>query len=273
MKILIAVATVVLFGGATAYLYWQHIQPKPEVVQVKVSPPSPSALPQPAVRQVIEASPVQSPLPKLAESDSFMLDALARLVGNKSLMKFFHTERIIHNIVATIDNLPTQSASMRLIPVEQASGMFVTAGTEGDLAISPKNAVRYTPYVRIAEAINFKKLVELYVRLYPLFQQSYEELGYPKKYFNDRLIDVLDNLLAAPNIKEPIRLVQTHVLYLYADPDLEKRSIGQRILMRIGSNNEMKIKAKLKEIIESQHASPGKTPAAWCAPAQVTSAW
>ncbi len=106
MKILTAVATVVLFGGATAYLYWQHIQPKPEVVQVKVSPPSPSALPQPVVRQVIEASPVQSPLPKLAESDSFMLDALAGLVGNKPLMKFFHTERIIESQHASPGKTP-----------------------------------------------------------------------------------------------------------------------------------------------------------------------
>ena len=163
-------------------------------------------------------------------------------------MKFFHTERIIHNIVATIDNLPRRRAPMSVMPVERAPGKFITAGKEDNLTISPKNAARYTPYVKIAEAIDAKKLVELYVRLYPLFQQAYEELGYPKKYFNDRLIVALDDLLAAPDIKEPVRLVQPSVYYLFADPDLEGRSIGQRILMRIGSKNEAIIKGKLREI-------------------------
>ena len=177
-----------------------------------------------------------------------MLDALAGLVGNKSLMKFFHTERIIRNIVATIDNLPRRRAPMSVMPVERAPGQFIIAGTEDGLTISPENAARYTPYVKIAEAVDAKKLVGLYVRLYPLFQQAYEKLGYPKKYFNDRLIVVPDNLLAAPEIQEPAKLVQPNVFYLYADPDLEKRSIGQRILMRTGSKNEAKIKAKLREI-------------------------
>ena len=177
-----------------------------------------------------------------------MIDALAGLAGNKSLMKVFHTDRVIKRIVATIDNLPDLRAPMKLMPVERAPGNFITAGEESDLTISASNAARYTPYVKIAQAIDAKKLVELYVRLYPLFQEAYEKLGYPKKYFNDRLIVTLDDLLAAPDIKEPVKLVQPNVFYLYADPDLEERSIGQRILMRIGSNNEAIMKAKLREL-------------------------
>jgi hypothetical protein len=38
------------------------------------------------------------------------------------------------------------------------------------------------------------------------------------------------------------------VLHLYADPDLESRSAGQKILMRIGAENAVRIKAKLREI-------------------------
>ncbi|MBI5435657.1 MAG: DUF3014 domain-containing protein [Nitrosomonadales bacterium] len=246
-NILIAVAAVVILAGLAAYFLWQPSPPKPEPVHVEAPPPPPPP-PKPEVRQVIEAPPAPPPLPALADSDNFMLDALAGLVGNKSLMKFFHTERIIRNIVATIDNLPRRRISMSVMPVARAPGMFVTAGTESELTISPKNAARYTPYVKIAEAINARKLVELYVRLYPLFQQAYEELGYPKKYFNDRLIETLDNLLGTPVIKEPVKLVQPHVLYLFAAPDLEGRSIGQRILMRTGSRNEAIIKAKLREI-------------------------
>jgi hypothetical protein len=177
-----------------------------------------------------------------------MLGTLAGLVGNKSLMSLFHTEQIIHNIVATIDNLPRRYLPISVMPVKRVHGLFITEGPENEKTIRPKNAARYSAYVRIAELIDAQKLGDVYVRLYPLFQQAYEELGYPKKYFNDRLLAVLDHLLAAPDLNEPVKLVQPNVFYVYADPDLEARSAGQKILMRMGSKNEAKIKAKLREI-------------------------
>ena len=250
--ILSIIAVAVLLGGAiAAYFYFQQQQPKPEAVQIEEQAPPLEVLPEPpepVKRQVLD-TPLENPeLPQLETSDSFMLDALAGLVENKSLMSIFRTEQLIHHFVATIDNLPNERAPMRTMPIAPARGKFIIAENEGAMTISPKNKARYALYVKFAEEIDPKKLVELYVRLYPLFQQSYEELGYPDKYFNDRMMVVLDNLLAAPEIKEPVKLVQPKYYYLYADPDLEARSIGQRILMRIGSDNEMIIKTKLKEI-------------------------
>jgi hypothetical protein len=93
-----------------------------------------------------------------------------------------------------------------------------------------------------------KKLVALYIRLYPLFQQSYEELGYRNNYFNDRLIETIDDLLETPDIPEPIKLVQPKYFYLYSDPDLEELSVGQKIMLRLGNKNENFIKTKLNEI-------------------------
>jgi len=42
--------------------------------------------------------------------------------------------------------------------------------------------------------------------------------------------------------------VQPKVLYEFADPDLETRSAGQKILLRMGKDNELRVKAKLREI-------------------------
>src|SRR5207237_41823 len=87
----------------------------------------------------------------------------------------------------------------------------------------------------------------VYQRLYPLFQQAYEDLGYPGKYFNDRLVEVIDHLLQAPEVPAPIKLVQPRVFYEYADADLEGRSAGQKLLIRMGPANARAIKAKLRE--------------------------
>lgn len=247
MKKGIAVAVVIVVGIIAAYFYGQQHRQQPEPVPVKALVPAPSP-PGPVVQQVIGPIPEQLSLPALSESDKFMLDAIAGLVGNKSLMKLFYTERIIRKIVATVDNLPRARVPLRVMPVSSVPGMFLTDGPEDEKIISPENAARYAAYVKVAEAIDAQKLVEVYIALYPLFQQAYEELGYPKKYFNDRLLVALDNMLAAPSPPQPVRLVQPHVLFNFADPSLEARSAGQKILMRLGNKNEAKIKTKLREI-------------------------
>jgi len=102
--------------------------------------------------------------------------------------------------------------------------------------------------VKLIEAVDVDKLKAFYFKYYPLFQQAYQELGYPKQHFNDRLIAVIDHLLEAPELKAPVALLRPKVLYLYADPDLEKRSAGQKILMRMGAENALRVKSKLKAI-------------------------
>ncbi len=256
------IAVLVILAGGGGYYYWQQQQskPQPAVAPTPRAQPAPAAVtPKPEVRPA-EAAPAGPPLPQLAESDGFVLDAIAALVGNKSLMKLFYTERVIHNIVATVDNLPRERVHLSVMPLKPVPGAFVVAGADGNWTIGPRNATRYAPYMKLAEALDSKKLVELYVRLYPLFQQAYEQLGYPKGYFNDRLVEALDDLLEAPDVKGPVKLVRPNVMYLYADSELEAASAGQKILMRVGSGNAAKLKVKLREIRAeiTQHVQNGK---------------
>ncbi len=247
-NILIALAALIILGAVIgAYLFWQGNHPQPATVQANNSPPPVSA-PVSASNQVVATPPPQPPLPQLADSDSFVFDALAGLLGNQTLLKIFHSEKVIHNMVVTIDNLTKQRVSVSVMPFDPPSGRFLTAGTEGHLTISPQNANRYDIYVNIAQVLDAKSLVKLYARLYPLFQQAYGELGYPNKNFNDQLIETLDDLLDTPEIKEPIKLVQPKFYFQYADPEIEALSIGQKIMLRLGRQNAKLVKIKLKEI-------------------------
>jgi hypothetical protein len=88
----------------------------------------------------------------------------------------------------------------------------------------------------------------VYVHFYPLFQAAYRDLGYPNGYFNDRLVETIDDLLAAPEVLAPVALVTPHAMYQYADPALEERSAGQKIMIRIGAANEARIKARLRAV-------------------------
>lgn len=111
----------------------------------------------------------------------------------------------------------------------------------------------------MAEAVDAGKAADLYTRMYPLLQQAYEELGYPKAYFNDRLIAVIDQLLATPGADEPIQVhltevkgtvesVKPWVRYEFANPAFELLSAGQKIMLRVGPVNEHRLKARLAAI-------------------------
>lgn len=242
---------VVLGLGLCALIvYFALPQTKPEPA-VPISVPA-AALPpapiEPLIRYPVEQKPPEKPLPALDVSDSTLKNALGELISGDTLSGIILPQEFVRHIVVTIDNLPRQKLALRLLPVKLPGGTFLVSGKDATLTISADNAARYAPYLRLAEALDTGKLVALYVHFYPLFQQAYQELGYPKGYFNDRLIEVIDHLLATPELKTPPKLVRPKVFYLYADPELEARSAGQKILMRIGNDNAVRIKAKLREI-------------------------
>jgi hypothetical protein len=244
MKKLISclVLAVALGGAALLYFRIQNDKPEPQAQQ------QPAAPPEPPIRHPIEAAtPEAEPLPALAESDGAVREALAELFGS-SLEDFFNPQDIVQRFVATVDNLPRENVAQRLMPVKPVAGRLAIAGKGESLTLSSENAARYEPYVRLAESVPTGPLVATYVQFYPLFQQQYEELGYPDKYFNDRLVEVIDHLLAAPEVQEPVALTQPKVLYEFADPKLQELSAGQKILVRMGGANAARVKAKLHEI-------------------------
>jgi hypothetical protein len=217
----------------------------PAHVAAPVGEPPPAG---PQVRHPLVTDSAASALPPIDGSDVLVRQALADLWGERVLEQLFNLNGFVRRVVATIDNLPRRDASFRLAPVKPAPGRFLTTGRGESLAISPLNAARYMEFVRFASAIDSGKLVFVYVRHYPLFQQAYVDLGYPNGYFNDRLVEVIDHLLAAPELPASAPLVQPKVFYKFEDADLESLSAGQKIMLRIGNDNAAAIKAKLREI-------------------------
>lgn len=212
--------------------------------------PAPAAPPASTIQHPIDRAAVAgdtSPVPPLDASDAAVLAALGALTG-EGLAALLNPEHVIQRIVATIDSLPRQKIAADALPVRGASGTFAARREANGDAIDAKNYARYDTYAAIAKSMNAEKVVAWYVHYYPLFQQAYRELGYPDGYFNDRLVAVIDHLLETPDLPQPPALTQSKVMYEYADPSLESRSAGQKLLLRSGPDNEAAIKAKLREI-------------------------
>jgi hypothetical protein len=197
-------------------------------------------------------------LPDLADSDTPLREALAQLSNADAVKNFLVPQDLIRKIVVTVDNLPRQKVAVDKRPANPTAGSFAVNGDELHATLDQRNFERYKPMVAVISQLDAKQLGALYIRYYPLFQQSYQNLGYPNGYFNDRLVEVIDNLLQAPDPKGPIDLVRPNVMYIYADPAMESRSAGQKLLMRMGPENAKAVKAKLTELRAVITAGPLK---------------
>jgi hypothetical protein len=168
------------------------------------------------------------------------------VLGKDPVEQFLVPQNVVRHVVATIDNLPHDKVAIDLRPLKPTAGQTIVSSSGDSMTIGERNFARYAPLTKVVQATDVKAIVVVYKHLYPLFQQAYEDLGYPGKYFNDRLVQTIDNLLLAPEVAGPIPVVQPKVMYQYADPDLESRSAGQKLLIRMGPTNARIIEDKLR---------------------------
>jgi Protein of unknown function (DUF3014) len=250
-------------GGGAAY-YFLHQRdllgswspgssaPAPELK----APAAPKAEPaERADAAPLPAEPARS-LPALDNSDALARDSVSGLVGRNAFETMVHPSQIIRRIVATVDNLPRETAPRRVMPLEPVPGAFGVSSAGEEATLAAQNSLRYSAYVRVFDMLDARAVAQRYVESYPLFQRAYVELGFPGSRFHDRLLEAIDDMLEAPAPAGPVKLVRPKVLYKFADPELEGLSAGQKIMVRMGAENAAKVKAKLREIRRELAARP-----------------
>ena len=231
--------------GLGVALYYGRLKQAETQVKPAVTAPAPVAAAPPAANHPIEPAPSTTPLPSLNESDADVQDSLGEVYG-RSLDSFLVPKQIIRHFVVTVDNLPRKKTAVDMWPLKPTPGMFVV-GSGDDPVLSEDNATRYAALIKLVKSSDPAQLAAIYKRYYPLFQQAYVGLGYPDGYFNNRLVEVIDHLLETPELPPEVRLTQPSVFYQFADAELEERSAGQKLLLRMGNANAAAVKLKLRE--------------------------
>lgn len=195
----------------------------------------------------LDDKPNVQPLPDLNASDDYLRIEIGQ-VFSPDIAVLLVNQALIERIVATIDNLPRPQIAERIRPVKPLDTDFAAIGQDdsGEFLLGRDNYERYDALVTQLQSVDIAQMVELYRRYYPLFQKAYEGLGYPNAYFNDRLVEVLDHLLATPEPGTEITLIRPNVLYEYADENLAALSSGQKLLIRMGPENREKILAVIR---------------------------
>lgn len=211
-------------------------------------------------------------IPAPAQTAADAQQVLMQWLGRENTYAFIQSNGFINRFVATVDNLPRAKAPTQSWPLNPTAPRFEVQAQAfgGDAIIAPANAARYARIVNFAKSLDMAQAATIYKQNYPLFQAAYEELGYPNQYFNDRLVEVIDHLLQAPElatvqvrlqeIKGDYPSLQPWVHYEFADPQLEALSAGQKIMVRLGLENERAVKSQLREFRAHIAAQQAPTP-------------
>lgn len=263
MKKLALIVLILLIAAAAYYLLRKNGGPAgPSTIPVAINeteknlekqePEIRHPVPEPDLQSIEASGTLRSmPLPALDNSGSHVRDDIAEIYDSRQLDRLFIFDSIIRYFVVTIDNMTSPKLPRKFKFTRLPEGNFSVQEKEQEIFnIDPANYDRYTPYVEFVDSINLDRMVNLYFHYYPLFQQAYAELGYPDRYFNDRFVEVIDHLLETPDIQGPVQLKRPKVYYIFADPELEALSSGQKILIRIGHENAVKVKNVLRELRE-----------------------
>lgn len=243
--------------GGAAWFWWEQHAPAPKTPPPVAQAP---AAPTPGPPVAADATP-KYPLEHAGESRPLAAGdvpgALAELLGQAAVTTFLQTGDFPRRLVATVDNLGRAHAPPAIWPVVPPPGRFSVDVAPDGQAIAAANAQRYEPFVRLAAGVDAASVAALYRRMYPLLQQAYRELGFGERYFNDRVVEVIDLLLATPEpaaprvqlteVKGPIASERPWVRYEFVDPRLESLAAGQKMLVRMGPANARKLKRKLAE--------------------------
>lgn len=262
-----AVAALVLTALGIGGLYWYQQRARmaseknaaPPQAEAPAEPAS-AAASVPAIRNPVDPSLANASAPTAGDPQALWRHGLVELLGQSAVVRFVQTDDFSRRLVVTVDNLGRAHAAPRLWPVNPTPGRFNVTGNGELRNIAAENASRYTPLVTMITAVDARQAAALYVRMYPQLQKAYEELGYPGRYFNDRVVEVIDHLLDTPEptaagplvqlteVKGSVPSTQPWLRYEFADTDLQSLSSGQRIMLRVGPVHRAALKAQLTEL-------------------------
>lgn len=254
-------ALAVLAGAL--WLWWstqrsQQPPAAPPTAETASAPPTQQAA-EPAVRYPLQE---EAPPADLAQ-------ALNDLLGRQAVLTLLQTTDFPRRFVATVDSLGRESSPPRIWPVVPPAGRFEVDRRGDGAVIASANAARYAPLVALAGSVDAHRAAAFYRSIYPQLQAAYEELGFKGRYFNDRMVQVIDLLLAAPQPQGPIEVQRTEVKgptadprpwvrWEFADPRLESLPAGQKIMVRMGPDNERRAKQALTALRAELAAGQGQ---------------
>lgn len=222
------------------------LESSPVVEETEPQPEAPAQLTDSNV--ITEPAQVVEPIPALAESDAFAHQKALGIINNNVIGSSLVQQDIIRQFVVFVDNLAQGDLARKVSPIKGPEKLFTVSEITNKVYLNPESYHRYDAYTSVIANMDQKILLHTYKQLTPLLDEAFAELGYSNAKFNDRLLQAIKVLLAAPIIEDPIELHSISVNYKFIDPQLEALPSAQKLLIRMGPENTRKLKTALRNL-------------------------
>jgi hypothetical protein len=187
---------------------------------------------------------------ELMDGDSMLRQELAATGTDSIMSKLMSNEHPINVSAAFIDALGRGVILKKLLPGDPPKQAFSVVEEDEVIYISPSSYQRYDSYTDTLTALDSRRLVSSFHALRPMYEQAFQYLGLDPGDFDNTIIRALDQVLATPEIIEPIALQPKSVVYVFADPALENLPAVQKQLLRMGPDNISRIKQQARALRE-----------------------
>ena len=262
---------VAVVGGAGWWLFRDDLKPavpqaSPMETRVPAGDPRgavptvPVPGPQTQLPPVRDAS-ADADLPALEDSDAMAGKELSALFAG-DVLALLRQDHLIQRLVTHVDNLDQPVLPPTALAVRPLPGSLQVQGDAGSTTMhiaDAGNAARYAPWVKAFTSVDANAMVAAYLRLYPLVQEAWRQVGHPDGQFNRRLVVVIDHLLQAP---EPLRPVEVELdergRYRFVDPGLQACSAGQKLLLRLDAEQSQAVRRQLRAIRQAVTRGSGE---------------
>lgn len=238
----IAIALVILgILGSGIFIYYQMSKdlPSPQTLNGgEVAPDFPPEKPEPP--------PPAIQLPELDASDELIRSLMEQISEHPKLARWVVQDSLVRRFVAAVDNTARGESPRTHLPFVAPQEGFQATRQEDELVIPASNFDRYDVLTDVFLSLDTATSVRLYRQLEPLFDEAYQELGYPQGEFDKVLQRAIAHLLEAPVPDGDLAVEKALRSYRFADPDLENLSSAQKHYLRMGAENMRQVHAKLR---------------------------
>jgi hypothetical protein len=243
----IAVAAILIAAvAATGYLVFRN---RGEATPTSASTAAPEAA-APTGASPLGTDVPAIDLPPLNESDDVVRGLVKELSSNPSVAAWLATDNLIRNFTVVVANIAAGEAAAGRVAVLRPKGTFQVEERGEDLFINSRSYARYLPLATAATSIKPEDAARLYTQLKPRIDEAYAELGQPNTTFDQVLEQAIVILLRTPVPQGPIPVEPNGaaVAFRYADPALEKLTPSQKLLIRLGPDNQRAVQTALRNI-------------------------
>jgi hypothetical protein len=246
---IIGIGLVVILIIAAGLGTYHYLHQKPAKAPISIEEPAAKQIsPQPGEKGDSGKEVPAISLPALKDSDEWLREKFKGLSPYSKLAEWLKVNDLIRRITAAVDNIAQGISPRPHLKFLTPQKSFTVVKKGETLYLNPQSYRRYDLVADAFASLDAKGVVRIFREVKPLFQEAYQELGYPNEDFQETLVQAIKELLGTPTVKGDIVVVQGVTTYQMADETLENLDDAQRDLLRMGPQNIRKVQDKLREM-------------------------